>query len=957
MADISRRTFLFLTGGSGAAMAVEPGRQLVNKLIPLVVPPENIRPGEWTFFATTCRECPAGCGMHLWHRDGRVTKAEGNPQHPVNRGTLCARGQSALQGLYDPDRLRGVRRRVNGFLLPATWEEAVAALAARLQTGKGRVALISDLQTGALAEVMQAFVTAFGSERLLFFEAFNYEPLRAAHASLFGKADIPEYRLDRCDYILSFAVDFLETWVSPVGYAGQFAAMHAYENGQMGKFAYVGPRLSMTAANADEFLPVPPAQIPWVALAILQELLTIGSVRGPVERLRQMAAALGAPEAANRCGLTPETIGRLANEFVSAKGSVALAGPTAGGGSGAYLTALAAALLNVAAGRLGETIDFGRIHALGKTATEAALQSFADNLGPEDILFVHQANLAFTRPALLQQLRRAGTVVYLSQLLDETAEMADWLLPVDSPLESWGDYEPYSGVHSLLQPTMARLHDSRSPGDIFLALAGTGTAGQPNDFADWLRQRWQELQRQSNAGGDFAIFWQQALQAGGVWLQPSAVNVELQAAAGRFTPPVAPPQQTERAQLWLWPSLHLFDGRLANRAWLQEMPHPVSTIAWGSWLDIHPRQAKSLGVEEGDLLEIATATGLVTTPVRISEEVTEETVALLLGQGHTASGLSVARGHGVNPFLLFGAETPETFPAITLRRTGKSDPPVYLSASREQQQRELLQTVSLAEMRRGAHTPGLILPTPAGYTGGDLYPPHKHKKHRWAMAIDLHRCIGCHACSVACYAENNIPVLGRAALQKGREMAWLRVPPYRLADDPKKLAWLPLACQHCDAAPCEPVCPVFAAVHNEEGLNAQIYNRCIGTRYCSNNCPYKVRRFNWFNIVWRKPLELQLNPDVTVRSRGVMEKCTFCVQRIRRVEHRARLENRPIRDGEVVPACMQTCPARVFAFGDLHDRNSEVYRIFTEHPRRYQVLQELNTKPAVAYLKKVIIDV
>jgi molybdopterin-containing oxidoreductase family iron-sulfur binding subunit len=283
----------------------------------------------------------------------------------------------------------------------------------------------------------------------------------------------------------------------------------------------------------------------------------------------------------------------------------------------------------------------------------------------------------------------------------------------------------------------------------------------------------------------------------------------------------------------------------------------------------------------------------------------------------------------------------------------------FACATEDQHHREIMQWAPLSKVRKMSEGEGdkLMLPLPEGYDAKrDVYAPHEYKEHRWAMVIDLARCTGCGACAVACYAENNVPVVGEEQIRRGRQMAWLRIIPYRDDENPRRLGFLPLLCQQCDAAPCEPVCPVYASVHNEEGLNAQVYNRCIGTRYCSNNCPYKVRRFNWLNTKWEKPLEWQLNPDVSVRSRGVMEKCTFCIQRIREVELLAKREGRAVRDGEIRPACAQSCPTRAFVFGDLLDRNSEVSRLTRGDPRRYHVLEELNTKPAVTYLRRIRTD-
>jgi molybdopterin-containing oxidoreductase family iron-sulfur binding subunit len=341
----------------------------------------------------------------------------------------------------------------------------------------------------------------------------------------------------------------------------------------------------------------------------------------------------------------------------------------------------------------------------------------------------------------------------------------------------------------------------------------------------------------------------------------------------------------------------------------------------------------------------------------VTDEVADNVVALAFGQGHTALG-QVATGVGVNAFeLLTSSEGNSLFGMVELHKTGAYLRPTFLSGTQDQYGRGIVQWTTPEDLRSMTKNDieDILWPGPRGYDPHrDLYPPHEYPEHRWAMVIDLDRCIGCGACSVACYAENNVPLVGPGPLGLGRtrEMAWLRVPPYRHPEESRRVGFLPLPCQHCDAAPCEPVCPVFAAVHNDQGLNAQVYNRCIGTRYCSNNCPYKVRRFNWFDPVWREPLQMQLNPDVMARCRGVMEKCTFCIQRIHYHERQAKVAGRPLRDGEVQPACVQSCPTQVFVFGDLMQEGSAVSKLFA-HPRRYQVLKELNTKPAVLYLKRI----
>ena len=810
-----------------------------------------------------------------------------------------------------------------------------------------RLFIVSDLQTGALAEVMRQFHAALGLPgQVMFYEAFAYEPLRAANERLLGRPVIPRYKLDQCDLILSFGVDFLESWISNVEFAWQFSEMHHRPpGGYDGELIYIGPRLSMTAANADHFLQIPAGQESRIAAAILREAAgqTIGPVgqTGPIE------------------GVSPESIQAVARRFMQAKNSVALGGPVAATGPAAESLATAVMLLNQAKGSIGPAVNFSQVHALGQTTPAARIEQLFADFSPSDVLIVHDTNPAYSLPHLRQHIEQVDHVIFLGTMMNETARLAQWVLPALSPLEMWGDYEPWSGIHCLMQPTMGPLHEARHSGDIFLALAES--YGRPlqradrqvSTFRDWLTLRWRQLHSELSAPMEFEQFWQRSLQNGGAVATVKQEPPPKLQNKGLALEPT--PQAAGELHLWLWPSILLFDGRLANRGWMQEIPERMSTLTWGSWVDISPAMAQEMKIADGDVIEVSNKFGTLQAPARVTDDVADNAVAVAFGQGHTSLG-EVANGRGANAFeLLTGGGSDSLFGTVSLRKMPARGRLIHLSATQDQYDRRIVQWITRGELRdlKDSEVEEIIWPLPRGYDPRrDLYPPHEYPNHRWAMVVDLDQCIGCGACEVACYAENNIPVMGPEALFKGREMSWLKVPPYRHPQNSLRAGFLPLPCQHCDAAPCEPVCPVFAAVHNDQGLNAQIYNRCIGTRFCSNNCPYKVRRFEWFNPHWREPLHLQLNPDVDVRCRGVMEKCTFCVQRILYAERRAKAEGRTLRDGEVQPACVQSCPTRTFVFGDLMQPDSQVSKLF-EHPRRYQLLKELNTKPAVIYLKRI----
>ena len=948
-----RRDFLkIVIGGTTVSLWSEP--ILFNKLVPFLMPQNQLVPGVATWYATSCRECPAGCGMIIKNREGRAIKAEGNPLHPINSGTLCARGQASVQAQYDPDRVTSITsRRYPGRTVE--WSKALAEIGAELGPlkGSGRVAVVSDLQAGSMEALIRDWLKAFGSDRYLIYEPFNYEPLREANRQVFGRDAIPDYRLDECDFIVSFAADFLETWISPVKFIRRFSQRRAPQNGSMSKFVYVGPRVSMTAFNADEYILVAPGDERWVALLMLQMM---GKEAPP------LPAGLTPERVSQMIGVPLERIGKLARMFSSARTPVALAGSPMPAGKAAVETAIAANLLNAAAGTTA--VDFGRVHALGTTAMSSDMHSFMGELrsGRVEALVVIGANPAYSLSPNYQfaeALQKVRTVISLTCAPDETSSLASWVLPINTPLESWGDYEPETGILNLMQPVMGTRHNTRHAGDVLIAMAKAAgvvleNACAPDSYEQFLRNRAGMVSAQ--AIGTEGESPRRAFQIGGAWDErqgPRSLP-----SVRRTGIAFSPPEGATLPQLWVYPSAMLFDGRGANKRWLQEMPDVVNHGVWGSWVEMHPETASKLNVAADQVIELSTPSGRFRAPVFLYEGIARCTVAVQSGQGHVCYG-RYADQRGANAFQLLGAHVVElsTFPAVELTGHFGADAVVTTDGNVEQHGRGIVSALLLSRLPQQKPEP-MDWPLPKGFTPErDLYPPHEHVGHRWAMVVDLSRCVGCEACMAACYAENNLAVVGKKWMQQGREMEWIWIDRYYDWESPHTpaLMW-PMLCQQCDAAPCEPVCPVFAASHTEDGLNAQVYNRCIGTRYCNNNCPYKARRFNWRNYDWPDELTWQLNPDVTVRSRGVMEKCTFCVQRIRAIEASAKKEQRAIKDGEIVPACAQTCPAGAFVFGDLMDPKSKVAQITQSDPRRYQVLQELNTKPAVFYLKKVIND-
>jgi Fe-S-cluster-containing dehydrogenase component/NADH dehydrogenase/NADH:ubiquinone oxidoreductase subunit G len=995
--SVKRRDFLKVVGISGAAAAVTAcyPNDKVEKLIPYVTSPDNTVPGVSTYYATTCRECAAGCGVLIETRDGRAIKAEGNPDHPVNRGALCGRGQSALQGLYNPDRFRGPMTRESGKLQAITWERAIQLLSQKLGESKSKAqaasaVFINQHEQGSFGAFLDQWLAGYGMPAHISYDAEAPISTIAANRASYNVA-WPKLDFAAAKVIVSFGADYLDGWGLSVTQQLAFADARAKLDGGP-KVYYVGARRSLTGLNSDAWIPAKPGSEKGLADALLAAVAGKGSA--------------GLKAAADAAGVSVASLESLAKDLQASKPSLLLAG-----GNGEDGTALATAVndLNKALGNVGATVKPNEASlAYEGLSSHAAVREAAERMatGKVSIAFVRGANPAYSLPGAAKFAEAFAKVPFkisFSSYPDETTDFADLVLPDNHSLESWGDAEPAKGTLGLQQPVMDPVFNTRATGDVLIAAAKGDPALASKypaaDYRAWITAR---------AGGVVAIT--KALPTG------MMSGSTLAAAAQKPVAAKSAGAATGDYFLQVYASPTLGDGRGANKPWLQELPDPVTKIAWQTVVELHPETAMKLGLEEGELATVETKQGSVTAPVYLFIGLRPDTIAIAMGRGHTSYG-RYAHGCGVNPMALLPVGEDSRSGAValvtkaSLRKAGGATRLITTEGAGRQHGRGIARAITVAQLVAGdtkdeketfvgqASTdflPGLRSPV-ANDAQGDLgdpkskdvgqYDPNHWSgvaKRRWAMTIDLARCTGCAACVTACYSENNIPTVGApwqgprimpdrtgfgVNITRSREMAWIRLERYFEIDrEPKDVVFnpdfdtrvIPMLCQQCGNAPCEPVCPVYATYHSPDGLNVQVYNRCVGTRYCSNNCPYKVRYFNWFGYgepnrsqyAFPEPLNWQLNPDVTVRSKGVMEKCTFCVQRIKEAENRAALEHREIQPDEFTVACAQACPSRAIVFGDAADDKWSVSK-FVKDERAYHVFEELNTYTAVVYLKKV----
>jgi molybdopterin-containing oxidoreductase family iron-sulfur binding subunit len=927
---LTRRELLLLLGANAAlAGAAGCSRGTPEAIVPYVRQPPEVTPGTPTLYATTMTLGGYGTGLVVESHEGRPTKAEGNPLHPASGGALGTFGQASVLAMYDPSRGRQVTREG----IPATWRALLDDVLAGAGPGKPVHVLLEPASSPHLAPLVDRvrrkgvivhFDTPLG-------RGAAWEGARLA----FGRVLEPRFDFGRADVVLALDADFLAASETPPAWARAWAERRRLPTATdaMSRLYVVEPRLTVTGMSADERLPAPAREVGAVAAAILASALAL-----------RPRAGLGAAFPLRPGGAHDAWARAVAGDLVAHAGAGLV---LAGDGQPPVVHAIAHAL-NELLGNAGAAVTYGSSPVIeaGEPSQGLAGLLQAIDAGEVGALVIVGGDPAYTAPAdaeLARRLRAVPVTAYVGLYENATARACRWYAPEAHFLETWSDARAVDGTASIAQPLMRPLIDGKTAGQVLAGLDGDPVA---------TARALVEAQWAGGATGSAAARWRTSLVRGvvdeGAAAHPGPPRVDWTRLGAELSA-----LQTAKAPLEIvfFADAKVHDGRFAESAWLQELGDPVTKLTWDNAALVSPATAARLGLRSEDVAEVSVRGRAVRAPVIVQAGMADDVVALALGYGQTVPD-RVSTGVGANAYAVRDSRSP-WFDEATLRRTGESWPLAMAQEQTSMEERPLVLCRTLDAYRSDPD-----FARPHDERRPSLYGLAPTAPHQWGMTIDLNACTGCSACVIACMAENNIPVVGKGGVRLGRAMYWIRIDRY-LPQSPADPAGLvqPMLCQHCEKAPCEYVCPVNATVHSADGLNEMVYNRCVGTRFCSNNCPYKVRRFNFFNYTsghgHDDPVSLAMNPDVTVRARGVMEKCSYCVQRIREVEIRARREQRPIRDLEIKTACQQTCPTGAIVFGDIADPTTRVSESRRSN-RIYAVLNELGTRPRTRYLARIV---
>jgi MoCo/4Fe-4S cofactor protein with predicted Tat translocation signal len=959
MSLVSRRRFLALMSAS-AALAAAGCANYRDKgdVIPYNKKPEEVTPGLPNFYASTCTGCTNACGILVRTREGRPIKIDGNPDHPINKGKICTKGQASILNLYDPGRLREpMFSAVRKDHAPVSWKDADSKIGNELKiAGSREIAIVTNtILSPTLKKLFDEFKTAYPSAKIYSYEVFNQTPRRNAWMKSYGKKNLPVVQWDKAKVILALESDFLGNEGNQMEQTRLYAASRDVVNkGVPNRIYSVEGATTLTGLNADYRMRLRTDAIEEFVMCLLSEFIVKKKVSGFAADSKVTSALsnysfanYSLDEFVKKNNLNDKIVKSLFEDLSKNQGASYISA----GDKLPESTHIAVNLLNDVLGNNkifapdAENIDIMPL------STQADIENLVSDMlsGKIGVLIHFDTNPVFHFSPdykYAEALSKVPTVVTMTENINETAAASNYILPINDQLESWGDFKTRTGLYSTQQPVIAPLYNTRQKEAIILT---------------WLSP-------------DFKQTWFSILHDGVVMVnekpEVTAGPMPVASISDAFVSSAGKLKASNDYVILLQNNNNLGDGRFAHNGWLQELPNPVTKMVWDNYAAISVQTAAGLGVNNDDLIEVSVSNNKQTLPVFIQPGIADKVIEVSLGYGRTSAG-PVGSGVGVDVNKLIAKN-----PALTERfynnaKVSKASGTYELISTQEQHpidekpllkdmqyKRFIIQEGTYEEYKKN---PKFLDELREKMNLAPINKPHEYNSYKWGMAIDLNKCTGCGACITACNAENNIPVTGKEQAKVHRVMQWMRLDRYYSASpDAPKASFQPMLCQHCDFAPCENVCPVAATTHSTDGLNTMAYNRCVGTRYCSNNCPYKVRRFNYFN--WRdyfadgyylgESVSLSYNPEVTVRSRGVMEKCTFCLQRIMYERQSAIEQNRNVKGDNVKTACQEACPAYAIEFGDINDKDSDVYK-FRYHELGYHVLEDLKVAPNVTYIARL----
>ncbi len=967
--EVSRRRFLEAAGFSFSLAALGGcGRAPVETSLPSPLQPAGAIPGRLQYYASTCTGCPSACGMLVGTRDGRPLKMEGLPGHPLSGGGLCAVGQALPIGLYDSQRLANPLQAGKSSDWATVDQQVVESLRQIKEAAKAVRLVTPTITSPTLQAAIDRFLEPFADAKHVVLDSVSHSAILDAHQQTHAARVLPHYRFEQADVIVSFGADFLGTWISPVEFTAAWSSRRAPSEAspEMSYHVQFESRMSLTGSNADRRVSIAPEE----------QGPLLGSL---AEKIGELSGQpLSEPLARRASSDYGPVLTDLAKRLWDARGKSLVVCDSQDVGVQRVVN-----LLNHQLGNYDSTLDLKRPSRQRQANDRGVEELIAEMKGNQiGALLVAEVDLLHDLPesdSLTEAIAKIPLTVSFATHEDEFAAVAKFVCPDHHVLESWADAEPLSGLVSLAQPTLRPLGKTRAVLESLDAWSG-----RPGAAYEAVRAHWEEVifpRRRADAPDTFLAFWEQTLHQGFVEVESEENLIEPFKIDAVDT--LAQPKEAEGFSLVLYQKIPMPGGRHSQNPWLHELPDPVTKVTWGNYVCVSPEDAEKRGIADGDVVNVS---------ISGVESSLELPVLVQIGQHKDVLAIALAYGcKGTDRFAKIGPQWFEARPTVAenefvgknaagfvefrdgtqqylrsgikLTKTGRkfelAATQTYHSlevpkeiAPRGGERREIVEHTTLDAFAKDVHS-GAAEHHFDGET--QLWPEdHPRPKHSWGMVIDLNKCTGCSACVIACQSENNVPVVGYDEVRRQREMHWMRIDRYYTGEgEDMDIDHQPMMCQHCGNAPCETVCPVLATVHSDEGLNEQVYNRCVGTRYCANNCPYKVRRFNWFKYPHDDSLQnLVLNPDVTVRSRGVMEKCSMCVQRIEAGKIEAKSHGQPVADGAIQTACQQSCPASAIVFGDMNDQGSKISAAL-DNPRRFRVLEELNVRPSVSYLRVV----